>query len=373
MAALWSRRRFLGSSAAAAASLAFGGLGRARPLVGATPRKILVLGGTSFLGPAFVEEAVVAGHRVTLFNRGITNPELFPYLEKLRGLRSPKPSEEDWSALSDRRWDVVVDVWPNEPSLAETAAKRLVGRAGHYLYVSSIAAYERSAFAVPGITEDARLEPFDSNARPYNRNKAESERRLHSLVPDHLTIVRPGPIKGIRDDTPDVARWLWRAREGSRHIGPGTGEDHVQLVDVKDVARFLVLAIERSLFGTFNLTGEARTFRQFLDACVRAVRSKAEFVWIPLAFLREEGLDADKSVYPPENFPLWDPEPRRKGFFQISSRRAFDAGWTTRPFVETSSDILWSFESMTPKVARTDPLPPEVERRVLAEWSRRSS
>ena len=203
-----SRRRFLGSSAAAAASFVLGGL--PRRLKGSAPKKILVLGGTSFLGPALVEAAVVGGHRVTLYNRGITNPELFPQLEKLRGLRSAKTSEESWTALGDRRWDAIVDVWPNDPALAESAARLLRGRTSHYLYVSSIAAYDRRGFATPGLTEDAPMEPFDSDARPYNRNKAESERRLHSLVPDRLTIVRPGPIKGVRDDTPDVA-------------GPGSG------------------------------------------------------------------------------------------------------------------------------------------------------
>ena len=231
------------------------------------PKRILVLGGTSFLGPAVVREAVVAGHTVTLFNRGLTNPELFPHLEKLRGLRSPTASEENWSAVGSRRWDAVIDVWPFDPSVAESAARRLRDQAAHYLYVSSIAAYDRRGFARPGLTEDAPRNPWDPAIRPYDRGKAESERRLEALVGGRLTIVRPGPIKGDRDETPDLLAWLRRCQSGGRHIGPGSGDDHVQMVDVRDVARFLVLAIERPSYGAFNLTGVPMTFRQFVERC----------------------------------------------------------------------------------------------------------
>jgi 2'-hydroxyisoflavone reductase len=240
-----------------------------------------------------VDAAVIAGHTVTLFNRGITNPELFPHLEKLRGFRSPAASQENWTALGSRSWDAVIDVWPSDPALAESAATLLRDRVSHYLYVSSIAAYESRGFATPGLTEDAALTAWNSTASTYKRGKAESERRLNALAGDRLTVVRPGPIKGSRDDTPDLLAWLRRARDGSRHIGPGSGDDHVQIVDVKDVARFLMFAIGRSLYGTFNLTGAPMTFREFVDRCKIATRSTAEFVWIPAEFLHQAGLDPD--------------------------------------------------------------------------------
>src|SRR5215470_6906064 len=110
-----------------------------------------------FLKASLLAAAVLAGHTVTLFNRGVTNPGLFPNLEKLRGFRSPEATDENFSALGERRWDAVIDVWPSDPALAETAARRLRDRAKHYLYVSSIAAYDRSAFARPGLTEDGPL------------------------------------------------------------------------------------------------------------------------------------------------------------------------------------------------------------------------
>lgn len=367
------RRRFLQSSfAASAASLLFQRLPSSGRLFAGTPKKVLVLGGTSFLGPAVVEAAVVAGHTVTLFNRGVTNPGLFPHLEKLRGFRSPERTDENFAALGQRRWDVVIDVWPSDPSVAESAARLLRDRTAHYLYVSSIAAYASKDFAQPGLTEDAPLNPWDPSISPYNRGKSESERRLGAIVGDRLTVVRPGPIKGYRDTTPNLLAWLRRAQTGTTHIGPGSGEDHVQMVDVKDVARFLVLAIDRSIHGTFNLTGVPMTFRDFLARCVAVTRSNSEFVWIPLDFLHKQGLDPDPSYL--GKFPFWHPEPERRGVFQISSRKAFDAGWTQRPFAETALEYLWFFDQLDPEVWDwKDELSAQSEASALAAWEKGKS
>jgi 2'-hydroxyisoflavone reductase len=243
------------------------------------------------LGPALVEGAVAEGHIVTLFNRGVTNPNLFPHLEKLRGFRSGDADDQDLSALARRHFDVVVDVWPNDPAIVASAAEFLKDRARHYLYVSSVAAYDSKEFAKAGIEENAPLEAWNGPGRKYNRGKAESERRLHAILGERLTIVRPGPIKGNRDTTPDLLTWLIRAQKGGQHIGPGDGSDPVEIVDVKDVARFLVLAIDRSLYGTFNLTGRPMSFREFLDACKAATWSDAQFVWIPQGFLHQHQLE----------------------------------------------------------------------------------
>jgi nucleoside-diphosphate-sugar epimerase len=173
---------------------------------------------------------------------------------------------------------------------------------------------------------------------------------------------------------PDLLAWLRRSQRGGRHIGPGTGDDHVQIVDVKDVARFLVLAIERPLYGTYNLTGAPMTFRDDLDRCNRATRSSAEYVWIPRDFLHAEGLDPAPWNDPKHPsylgvFPSWHPEPDRVGIGQISSRKAFDTGWTQRPFSETAADYLWSIDSAVPPADWTDELSPEVETRVLERWA----
>ena len=371
---IMDRRQFIAASLSASAAAALNRERFTPTFFAAPPKHILILGGTSFLGPALVEAALVGGHSVTLFNRGITNPELFPYVDKVRGLRSVNVSEENLSGLRSRRWDAVVDVWPFEPQLVESAAKELAPRASHYLYVSSIAAYDARGFAQPGLTESGMLNPWDASIRPYNRGKAESERRLSKLVGERLTIVRPGPIKGTRDDTPDLLTWLRRAQRGGRHIGPGTGDDHVQIVDVKDVARFLVLAIERQAYGTFNLVGTPITFRDYLGRCNAVMRSTAEFVWIPRAFLHEQGLDPAPFNSPTiphylGNFPSWHPEPERRGLAQISNSRAISAGWRLRPFDETAIDYLAWIDLLGPTFEWTDQLLPEMERRVLGAFA----
>jgi nucleoside-diphosphate-sugar epimerase len=339
-----------------------------------TPKRILVLGGTRFLGPAIVEAAIAEGHTVTLFNRGVTNPDLFPHLEKLRGFRSNDPSNEDLAALIRRHFDAAIDVWPNDPALAASAATFLKDHVGHYLYVSSVAAYAASELTRPGVDENAATEPWNSPARPYNRGKAESERRLRSIIGERLTIVRPGPIKGERDTTPDLLAWLIRAQTAGQHIGPGDGNDPVELVDVKDVARFLLLAIGNSLYDTFNLTGRPMSFREFLNACKSVTRSDAQFIWVPQEFLRRHGLETDSALgLFAGNFPLWRPPGATPALWQISSEKAFRAGWQTRRFEETALDCLEFFRSQDEKLQWEDFLSAKKEAEVLEAWARRSS
>jgi len=345
----------------------------ARAIAAFAPKRVLVLGGTLFLGPAVVDALSAAGHTVTLFNRGITNPELFPHLEKLRGFRSADLGDQDLTALSHRHFDVVVDVWPNDPALVVPAAEFLKERAQHYVFVSSVAAYDSREFAKADTTEDAPMEPWNGPGRSYNRNKAESERRLHQIIGERLTIVRPGPIKGRRDDTPDLLTWLLRLQEGGQHIAPGDGHDPVELVDVKDVARFLALAIDGSLYGTFNLTGRSLTFRQFLEACKTATHSDATLVWVPQEFLHQHGLEADTVLHTfAGNFPFWRPDPANRGLYQVSSEKAFRAGWQTRPFTETAMDCLEDYYSLH-VMERSNLLSSGKEKEVLDAWAHSAS
>ena len=367
------RREFLKHSALVTAASACSSLRPSRAWASFAPKRILVLGGTLFLGPALVDALVADGHTVTLFNRGMTNPELFPRLERLRGFRSSDVNDQDLSALSHRRFDVIVDVWPNDPDVVQSAAEFLKQRAQHYLFVSCVAAYDGKEFAKSDIGEDAPMESWNGSGRPYNRNKAESERRLHQIIGERLTIVRPGPIKGRRDDTPDLLTWLLRAQEGGEHIAPGDGRDPVELVDVKDVARFLAMAIERSLYGTFNLTGKSISFREFLDACKSATHSDAKFVWIPHQFLHEHGLEPDVVLHTfAGNFPLWRPDPSNQGLYRVSSEKAFKAGWRTRAFEETAFDCLNDFYS-GPVMDRPNFLSATKEKEVLSAWAHRGS
>ena len=336
-------------------------------------KRILVFGGTAFLGPAVVDALMADGHTITLFNRGVTSAELFPKVEKLKGFRSANPNDQDLSALSHRQFDAVIDVWPNDPDIVASAAQFLKDRTQHYLFVSSIGAYDHQYFAKPDlIREETPLQPWDAPGRPYNRNKAESERRLHKIIGERLTIVRPGAITGHRDDTPGLLTWLLRVQDGGEHIGPGDGKSSVQLVDVKDVARFLALAIAQPLYGTFNTTGNSFGFRDFLEACNKATKSQATFTWIPQNFLHEHGLESDAVLHTfLGNFPLWEPDPKYQGLYRVSSAKAFAAGWNIRPFEETALDCLSDFYSgLSP---RPNYLTAAREKEVLEAWKHRAS
>lgn len=185
---------------------------------------------------------------------------------------------------------------------------------------------------------------------------------------DKLTIVRPGGISGYRDTWISLRTWLLRAEAGGRHIGPGTGKDFVQVVDVKDVWRFLVDCISRSSFGTFNLTGETLLFDEFLRRYNAATRSNAEFVWVPSEFLAQRGLQ------PRVDFPFWRPSAGERGVYQISSNKALRLGWTRQSFEETALDCLrWTREeepmSHPIRPPWTDPLTQAREAAILAEWA----
>ena len=368
------RRQFVKGSLFAGGS-AIAALAFSRSAFAASSKNILVLGGTKYLGPAVVEAALIGNHNVTLFKRGITHPELFPQLEKLWGFRAVDLRQQNLHSLEgSRRWDAVIDVWPHEPTLAASAATLLKDRTEHYLYVSSIGAYD--SYAQPNMTEDAPTEVFTGDEELYSKGKAESERRLKAIVGNKLTIVRPGPIHGSGDDSPDMLSWLLRAQSGGTHIGPGDGSDHVQNVDVKDVARFLIASVERHITGMFNLTGHSMTFRDYLAACNEATNSNAEWIWIPKDFLAKADI-ADWN-----HFLGWRTDPAKRGFAQISSERAFNVGWKPRSFTETASDILEWYRTPGAKIwdprdpqqtPWRDPLTPEKEQAVLNAWKATSA
>ena len=351
------RRNFLKTSLYTSAIAAIYG---AVPLLAETkPKSILVLGGTFFLGPAVVEAALAGGHTVTLFNRGVTNPELFPFVEKIRGFRSPNSDDQNLAAFGKRHWDVVIDVWPSDPLLAESAARWLAQRTHHYLYVSSIAAYAN--IDKPGIDEAHAIQQWNSTTGDYGPDKAESERRLQSILGEKLTIVRPGPIKGIRGYSSEMMTWFRRMQTEQSVIAPGDGSDGVEIVDARDVAAFIFRAIDRSIYGVFNLTGPAMTYREFLEKCKAATDSDAELVWIPLDYLRTKGISS-------QDFPFLRPG---SNVFRISSKKAYDAGWETRPFRDTAFDELESV-ALLERYRLKDTLPADKQREVLRLWKSRT-
>lgn len=301
------------------------------------PRKLhlLVLGGTSYLGPQIVEAALRQGHQVTLFNRGKTNPNMFPALELIRGDRDAKT--ENLSGLeNDRRWDAVIDVWPADYKMSHRSGELLKDRVGRYIYVSSISAY--SPLTVPGANESYPLIATSADLTDYGYSKAETERRLQSIYGSRFSAVRPCPIFGWRNDSDALTFWAVRLQRGGEVVGPGDGNDPIQWIDVKDVGEFVIRIAERSLVGPFNVIGPAHpfTFRQYLERIRRATGDRANVVWIPDEFLVSQGLGEYS------DWPDYRPLKRSKvpGFFQQSASRALAEGMTLRPLEQTVGDEL---------------------------------
>lgn len=310
------RRSFLRAAALAAfTSPASSGLLAAS---GNKSKKVLVLGGTNFLGPAIVEQALAAGHEVTLLNRGITRPYLFPDIEKLRGDR--RKGVKGLDALGgSRTWDAVVDVWPADSSLVEVSAKLLEDRVSYYYFVSSIAVYR--SFARPWLTETAELRLNESG---YGGEKARSEKLVADLYSDRFGVARCPSIFGPRDPGSTLHYWLRNLHQNEEVLAPGSGDDPIQFVDVRDVGRWVIESIDEERTGVFNTAAEPLRFQDFLDNCRAATQSNASLQWLDKDFLYSQGVEAFTQM------PLWVPVEEDPGFFQISSARARQQGFATR-------------------------------------------
>jgi 2'-hydroxyisoflavone reductase len=309
-----------------------------------------VLGGTRFLGRAVVEAALARGHEVTLFNRGRTNPELFPTVEKLRGDRSG-----DLAALDGRAWDAAIDVAAYLPCDVEPAVER-VAQVGQYLFVSSVSVYADQS--VPP-AENAELEvltdPDDTTDESYGARKAACEAIVRRAFGERATIVRPGLIVGPHDVTDRFSYWPKRIAAGGRVLAPGDPADPVQIIDVRDLGEFIVELVEARRGGTFNATGPTMAFGDLLDACIEVTGSDTELVWVPTPALLAAGLDPWMGV------PLWIAAPGWEAANRVPIERALEAGLSFRPLADTIRAALVD-ETPAKLVAA---LPPERERELL--------
>ena len=335
--------------------------------VTAPARKILILGGTGYLGPPVVNRALEHGHTVTLFNRGKTGAELFPNVEKIRGDRE----KGDLSGLtSERHWDSVIDVWANDPAVVVPMANLLAKRTNYYHFVSSIAAY--AEFSKVGMDETA---PTRLDRTGYGGNKAKSEKALTDLLGEHVGICRPGAIQGPGDDSLSYHYWLSHLAKDQEIVGPGTGDDcFVQVVDVRDVANWIIDCVEQTRGGIYNIISQPYPFRIFLGESSRSIDGKARVVWIDSDFLRNE-----QHVKTFDNLPYWNPD--RPGFEQVSSANARAAGFSTRPLVETARDAWASYQKSVPanlvypqkQYGFEWGISPEREREILAAWKNKTA
>jgi nucleoside-diphosphate-sugar epimerase len=315
--------------------------------------RALVLGGTRFLGRALVDALLEAGHEPTLFNRGQTGPELFPDVEKLRGDRSA-----DLSALEGREWDAVLDVAAYMPNEARRAVEALHGSVGRYVFVSSISVYaDQSVPPVEGaaVEELAPGQETDEDPELYGARKAACERIVVDAYGDDAFVVRPGLIVGPHDPTGRFTYWPHRVARGGVVLAPGSPDDEVQFIDVRDLADWIVEATANGVGGTFNATGEPMRFADLLDECRAASDSNPTFSWVASERLLAE------EVGPWMEVPLWLPVPEYAGIQRASVERARAEGLTYRPLADTIKATLADAESVD-GVGLT----PERERELLA-------
>jgi 2'-hydroxyisoflavone reductase len=324
--------------------------------------RLLVLGGTKFLGRAVVEEALARGHEVTTFTRGRTNPDLFPQVEALHGDR-----DGELAALEGRTWDAVVDTSGYVPRVVRASAE-LLRESGFYVFVSSISVYP---FPLrPGYDESTPVQELENPASEdvpsdYGALKAACERVVGDVFGERAAILRFGLIVGPHDPTERFTYWPDRLARGGELLGPGAPERPWQFVDVRDGAAFAVEVAERRLAGAFNVTN-ASTAGEVLAG--------GDVTWVDDAFLVEQGVGEWMEL------PLWVPPTSEVGaIHEADTSRAREAGLRMRPVAETVADTrAWSAArdgrgAGTAAMGGTDGvgLDPEKERALLDAWHSR--
>ena len=322
--------------------------------------RLLVLGGTRFVGRAVVEEALARGWHVDAVHRGVTGD--LP--DGARPLLADRTDGEALAnALRDRTWDAVLDTWASAPRVAQTAAQLLAGRADRAAYVSSRSVY---ADMLPGRDESAPVVDADAGdeARLYPTDKRGGELAWLAAFPDAL-LLRAGMILGPYEDVGRLPWWLDRISRGGPVVAPGRPERGLQYVDVRDLAAFALDGLERPLSGPYDIVsapGHATTL-ELLEACVEVTGSDAELVWVDEADLAAAG------AQPWTQLPCWVPETGElAGVMASDSSKALAAGLRSRPVAETVADTwAWVQQFGVPKgrPGMEPGLPPELERALL--------
>jgi nucleoside-diphosphate-sugar epimerase len=310
--------------------------------------RILILGGTVFLGRALADEALLRGHRLTLFNRGQSNPGLYPQVERLTGDR-----KVDLSALQGGRWEAVIDTCGYLPRVVAASAAALAGSVEHYTFISTESVY--ASPLQPGLDESAPVGvlPDESveeiTGETYGPLKALCEQTVEAALPGRALVVRPGLIVGPYDASDRFTYWPDRVAQGGRLLAPGRPERGVQFIDVRDLAAWVIHQVEGRQTGVFNLDGlpQAVSMQALLEACKTASGSDARFEWVPDSFLTENNVGAWMEL------PLWIPEddPDAAGFFSIRVDKALRAGLAYRPLLDTVADTLAWARTRPPEYA----------------------
>ncbi len=386
-----SRRDFVKLSAAAGGVLGLGGvpaslLGRSPassshggvlPDVPAAerPLKILILGGTGFIGPYEVRYAVARGHTVTVFNRGRHNADLPASVERLIGDRN-----DNLEALKGRDWDVVVDDPTTLPKWVRDSGSLLQGHAGQYVFISTMSVYADTS--KPGMDEDTPVLQYKGGdpyavtkvtGENYGPLKALSEKEAEKWFPGKTTVIRPGLIVGPGDPSDRFTYWPVRIDRGGEVMAPGKPTGPAQFIDARDLSEWTIRMCEQGNMGVYNATGPRAplSFAEMLYGC-RAVTSGSNdirFTWVDADFLKKHGVQAWSEM------PVWIPDTaENKGFMRSSIDRALAKGLTFRPLAVTALDALKWFHGLPEErqAKLRAGIDPDKEKRVLAAWHERA-
>ena len=361
------RREFLAALAAAAVGCATSSSRSpsSKSVSAAKPKRILILGGTGFVGPAIVHAARARGHTLTLFNRGKTAPGMFPDVETIIGDRTT-----DLDRLKGREWDAVIDTWVMMPKSVHAAASLLKDHVGQYLFVSTISVYklgkdpidESSPVLSPKTVNATKLEGVED----YGGNKALAEREAEEIMPGRATNLRSGVIVGPGDPSDRFIYWPLRFARGGEVLAPGTPDDRMQLIDVRDLGSFIIRCIDERIVGTYNCVGpDDPALGHVLDAVKTATGSDARVTWADGPFL-----DAEKAGGWMD-FPLAvGNNDDQAGFGHVNAKKAIARGLTFRPVADSARDAL-AWYNAQPEERRQKKRPgltPEREAELLQKW-----
>jgi len=297
--------------------------------------RILIIGGTRFVGRHLVDAALARRHEVTLFNRGRSNPGLFPQVERITGDR-----EKDLGKLEGRIWDVAIDVVGYVPRLVRLSAESLEGSVSRYVFISSISAY--ADFKKTGIDESYPLakmpdKPTDENdPETYGSRKAACEQIVRDIYGERALIVRPGLVVGPHDPSDRFAYWPVRVARGGAVLAPDKPEATTQIIDGRDLAEFVIKLTEDNASGIYNATGPdyPLTLGKILETSKQVSNSDANFRWASPEFL------AQNNVQGWSDLPAWVPDDEEIGFSHLDVSKGIQAGLKFRPLEETIRDTL---------------------------------
>ena len=404
-----TRRQFICSTAALAASAVVPGPVTAADSASRETRslRILILGGTGFLGPACTESALARGHKVTHFNSGRTEerrreagrPSLVPAgVEQLYGNRDPNKTADDrrsegkggavkdpnspkgLTRLEGKKWDAVIDTSGYFPRMVKAAAELLAPMVSQYVFISSISVYKDNS--VPGYDETAALltladpttEDMGKDFANFGGGKALCEKAAEAAMPGRVTNIRPGFIVGPRDTSGRFTYWPVRASLGGVMAVPGEPGDPIQIIDVRDLADWIIRCIETKVVGIYNATGPEKplSMQEMLEGIRKGVHAEVSFKWLDNAFLQANGVREGQ-------FPLYEPPTgQTAGFHRCNISRALAKGLRFRPVSDTARATLDWYASLpgdlqprvAPQFARVEGQEPwlDVEKRLLKKW-----